>query len=273
MTGVRIYTASSSASATAECVGQVMVSGSYGGEYNAFHAAKWGIRGVVLNDAGVGKGEAGIKGLPYLDRIGLPAATADAMTCYIADAEHMLEHGTVSHVNLAASRLGCRVGQTVRDCAEAMKAGPVIDAPPPGIAGGKRYVIAAEPGMPKVLALDAAPLLEPADAGQIVITGSHAAMFRGRPDGIVGPDVLAIFFNDAGVGLDGAGVRRLADLDARGIPAGAVSADSAPIGDARAIYADGILSHVNASATKRGAAVGQPLRAFVDALRSRSELA
>ena len=66
-----IISVSSSAGATAACRGAVLVSGSYGGEYNASHAAKWGIRGVVLNDAGVGWEGAGIRGLPYLDRIGL----------------------------------------------------------------------------------------------------------------------------------------------------------------------------------------------------------
>jgi len=70
---VRIVTVSSSATATAEAAGNVIVSGSYGGEYNAYHAAKWGIRGVVLNDAGIGHGGAGIKGLAYLDRIGARA--------------------------------------------------------------------------------------------------------------------------------------------------------------------------------------------------------
>ena len=130
MTGtVSIYTVSSSATATAECAGHVVVSGSYGGEYNAFHAAKWGIRGVVLNDAGVGKGGAGIKGLSYLDRIGLAAATADAMSCHIADAEHMLEHGRISHVNAAAQAIGCSVGQTVRQCADRMQVSPVVSAP------------------------------------------------------------------------------------------------------------------------------------------------
>jgi hypothetical protein len=263
---VRIYTASSSATATDECAGQVVVSGSYGGEYNAYHAAKWGIRGVVLNDAGVGKDGAGIKGLPYLDRIGLPAATADAMTCHIADAEHMLAHGVISHVNRAAERLGCRVGESVRECAELMKAGEIIREAPPEISGGKRYTIKDNPGEPKVLCLDAAPLLVAEDAGQIVVTGSHAAMFRGQPDGVVGPDVKAIFFSDAGVGLDGAGIARLADLDKRSIPAGTASAASAPIGDARAIYADGILSHVNAAAARLGAAPGMPIKAFVEHL-------
>ena len=115
-----------------------------------------------------------------------------------------------------------------------------------------------------VICLDAAPLLVAEDAGQIVVTGSHAAMFRGRPDGIVGPEVRAIFFSDAGVGLDGAGIARLADLDRRGIPAGTASADSAPIGDARAIYADGVLSHVNEGAAKLGAAPGMTIKAFIE---------
>jgi hypothetical protein len=269
---VRIYTASSSATATGDCAGQVVVSGSYGGEYNAYHAAKWGIRGVILNDAGVGKNDAGIKGLPYLDRIGLPAATADAMTCHIADAEHMLAHGIISHVNHAAEQLGCQAGQTVRDCAELMKTGEVNRETPPEISGGKRYTIKDDPGEPKVLCLDAAPLLVPEDAGQIVVTGSHAAMFRGQPDGVVGPDVGAIFFSDAGVGLDGAGIARLADLDKRGIPAGTASAASAPIGDARGIYADGIFSHVNAAAARLGAEPGMPIKAFIERLLSKARL-
>ncbi|MCW6506956.1 hypothetical protein [Lichenifustis flavocetrariae] len=264
--GVTIYTCASSATATAACAGQVIVSGSYGGEYNAFHAAKWGIRGVVLNDAGVGKNEAGIKGLPYLDRIGLPAATADAATCHIADAEHMLDYGIISHVNAAARKLGCEVGQTVRTCAERMTTAPVVRTPPPEIGGGKRHLVRDEPGAPRVICLDAAPLLEPADAGQIVVTGSHAAMFRGRPDGVVGPDVRAIFFSDAGVGLDGAGIARLADLDKRNMPAATASAASAPIGDARAIYRDGIISHANAAATRLGARPGLPVHDFVEQL-------
>jgi hypothetical protein len=265
---ISICAVSSSASAKADCAGQVIVSGSYGGEYNAYHAAKWGIRGVVLNDAGVGKGGAGIKGLAYLDRIGLAAATGDVMTCHIADGDHMLAHGIISYVNDAAARLGCAVGQTVRACAELMTKGPVIDKTPPEISGGKRYVISEKPGEPKVLCLDAVPMLEPADAGQIVVSGSHAAMFRGKPDGVVGPDVMAIFFSDAGVGLDGAGIARLADLEGRNIPAGTASATSAPIGDSRAIYTHGILSHINPSAERLGAVVGMSVNAFVDRLIS-----
>lgn len=267
----RIVTVSASSQVTAQDAGCVVVSGSYGGQYNAYHAGKWGLRGVVLNDAGVGSNEAGIDGLPYLDTIGLPAATADAMTCHIADGEHMLAHGTISHVNEAAAALGCAVGDSVRACVERMQAASPRSGTLPPIAGGRRYVLSEGGGKRKVIALDAAPLLEPADAGTIAVTGSHAALFRGKPDGVVSADVHAIFFNDAGVGLDGAGIARLPTLDERGITAGAVDCNSAPIGNARAIYADGVLSHVNETAKRHGAKPGMALKAFIETILAESE--
>lgn len=267
---IAIVTASSSAQATEACRGQVLVSGSYGGEYNAYHAGKWGLRGVVLNDAGIGRDRAGIRGLDYLDRVGLPGATADVMTCHIADGDHMLAHGLISHVNAAAAALGCAVGQSVRACAEMMRNGEPVDRGMPPIAGGKRYLLRAEPGEPKVIGLDAAPMLEDSDTGAIAITGSHAALFRGQPDDVIRQTLHAVFFSDAGVGLDRAGIRRLPELDKRGIPAGAVAASSAPIGDARAIYADGILSHVNETAATLGAVPGMRLSEFVELLLARA---
>lgn len=266
---VRICTAPSSATAGPDCQGQVLVSGSYGGEYNAYHAARWGVRAVILNDAGIGKDRAGIRGLDYLERIGIAGATADAGSCHIGDGEHMLHYGIVSHVNAAAEQLGCRPGQSVRECAERLRRAPLSAAALPPITGGKRYLMREGPREPSVVCLDAAPLLTPEDAGRIVITGSHAALFRGRPDGIIGPDVRAIFFSDAGVGMDAAGIARLPTLDARNIVAGTASAASAPIGDARAIYAEGILSHVNATAAALGGKAGLRIRDFIDLLIDR----
>ena len=267
---VRIFAVPSSASAPAECTGHVVVSGSYGGEYNAWHAAKNNIRGVVLNDAGVGRDNAGINGLPYLDRIGLPAATADVMSCHIGDGEHMLEHGVISFVNEAAAALGCSPGDSVRAVAMRLRGAPVVTAAMPAIAGGKRFRIGADDNPVKIICLDAAPMLTDEDTGSIVITGSHAALFRGKPDTVIRQQLAAVFFNDGGVGMDGAGVNRLPTLDERGIIAGAVSATSAPIGNARAIYEDGVLYHLNRTALNAGAAVGMRLKTFVAMLVSRS---
>ena len=266
---VRICTSPSSASAETDCSRQVLISGSYGGEYNAFHAAKWGLRGVVLNDAGVGKNGAGIRGLPYLERIGLPAATADAQSCHIGDGDHMLEHGRISHLNAPALRLGCLVGMTVGECALRMASGEPVCKELPLIAGGRRSVIFEVPASVRVVALDAAPQLTADDAGCIAVTGSHAALFRGQPDDVIRVDVRAIFFSDAGIGLDEAGVSRLPTLDARGIPAACASADSAEIGNARSIYADGLISRSNKTAVSLGARAGMPIREFIEVLRSR----
>jgi hypothetical protein len=264
---VLIVTTPSSATAPPASRNSVLISGSYGGAYNAYHAAKWDLRGVVLNDAGGGKNDAGIDGLPYLDKIGLAAATADAQTCEIGDGDDMLANGIISHVNSAATALGCKIGQTVRACATLMQAGPVIHSDLPMISGGKRTLISALPGEPKVVCLDAAPMLTPEDTGAIVITGSHAALFRGRADTVVSVDVRAIFFSDAGVGKNQAGIRRLPALDERAIAGGAADAASAPIGNARAIYEDGVLSHINDTAARLGGRPGMTVKAMVDLLR------
>lgn len=265
---VQIMTVPSCSACRESHHGHVVVSGSYGGRYNAYNASKWRVRGVVMNDAGVGKDDAGIVGLEFLDRIGVAAATADARTCHIGDGDHMLAHGVISHVNAAAAALGCRVGQSVGDCAEAMRAAALPTQLPSAITEGNRHILRDEPGSPRLVCADSIGMIVPEDAGQIVVTASHGAVATGRPDTAVAADVLACFFSDGGPGggMDGAGIARLAPLDARGIPAAAVSADSAPIGDARALYHDGVMSHVNQAAAKRGARAGMALKEFVEML-------
>lgn len=261
-----IVTVRSCSNVTAAHAGAVIVSGSYGGKYNAFNAAKWGIRGVIMNDAGIGADDAGIIGLPYLDAIGLPAATADAQTCHIGDGDHTLAHGIISHVNQAAAALGCAPGQTVRDSATFMQAGQVPPTALPPITDGTRTVVRDVPGEPKLICADSVGMLLPEDTGQIVVTASHAALLGGRPDTIVPHGIHAVFFSDAGVGLDGAGIARIGHLDGLGIIAGTTSAASAPIGDSRALYERGELSHLTTAARRAGGQVGMRLKTFIEML-------
>lgn len=265
-----IFTVPASSQVNASHRGQVIVSGSYGGDYNAFHAGKWGLRGVILNDAGIGKDNAGIHGIEYLEQIGLAAATADVNTCHIADGEHMLAHGTLSFANRFAVALGIKPGDSVRTAAERMRTAPIAEGKLSEIAGGKRYTISETPGKPRVVCLDAAPMLTPQDEGAIAVTGSHAALFRGKPDNIISVPLTAVFFSDGGVGLDNAGVSRLPDLDAKGIPAGAAAAMSASIGNSRSIYAEGIFSHLNRTAAAAGAVPGMSVRDFIAVLVART---
>jgi hypothetical protein len=147
-----------------------------------------------------------------------------------------------------------------------MRAATVPTAMPPPISDGARFVVRDVLGEPRVICADSVGMLEPGDSGQIAITASHGALSGGRPDNAIPPGIYAVFFSDGGGGMDGAGIARLADLERKGIAAGTTSADSAPIGDSRALYHDGILSHVNAPAQKLGGRVGMRLTDFVDLL-------
>jgi hypothetical protein len=263
---VKILTVASCSNVRAEHRSHVVVSGSYGGRYNAFNAGKWPARAVIMNDAGIGKENAGIVGLDFLDQIDMAAATADARTCHIGDGDHMLAHGVISYVNQTAAALGCAPGQTVRNCAEYMRAATVPTTAPPPITDGARFVMRDVPGEPALICADSIGMLQPDDAGRSVVTASHGALSGGRPDNTVPLDIYAVFFSDAGGGMDGAGIARLDDLDRKRIVAGATSADSAPIGDSRALYHDGILSHVNRPASLRGGKVGMKLKDFIELL-------
>ena len=245
---------------------QVIVAGSHGGVYAGWCAAQGGARAVILNDAGVGKDHAGTGALPFLDQIGLAAATADSQSCRIADAADMLATGVISAVNQTAAALGCAPGQSVQDCARRMRSAALPAGPVPQLQES-RFVINPDDGARVVIGIDSASLFQPEDAGRIVVTASHGALVGGRPDAVVPPGVFAAFFHDAGGAKGGSGYSRLAFLDTLGVVAATVAADSARVGDARSCYQDGVLSHVNEAARRQGGRVGMPLRAFIDLLR------
>ena len=116
--------------------------------------------------------------------------------------------------------------------------------------------------------MDSVSLLRADDVGQIAVTASHGALLGGRRDMIVKGPPLGIVFNDAGVGIDRAGIARLPVLDEAGIPAAAVAATSARIGDARSAWESGRLSHVNRLAGSLGAKPGDSTRDLVDLILS-----
>ena len=89
-----------------------------------------------------------------------------------------------------------------------------------------------------------------------MITGSHGGLVGGDPGAALRVDAFAAVFNDAGVGVDEAGVARLAPLDARGIAAFTVAAGTARIGEARSTYSDGVVSRANQTARRLGVREG-----------------
>ena len=118
----------------------------------------------------------------------------------------------------------------------------------------------------KVIVIDSASLVTSADAGRVVVTASHGGLLGGRPETAIKVPVFAAVYNDAGWGIDGAGVSRLPALDTRGIAGACVSAFSARIGDGQSSYRDGFVSALNATAARHGGRIGQSAIAFCDAM-------
>lgn len=244
----------------------VAVCASHAGLYAAWCAARAGVRAVVLNDAGIGKDEAGVAGLAWLDALGLPAAAVDHDRSRIGDGHDAWVRGIVSRVNGTAAALGVEPGQRTPEAVKRLAAAPVRAVEPPPVRESR--VLLEEVGGPgvEVWAIDSVSLVRPEDRGHIVVTGSHGGLLGGRPESAVGEAVFAALFNDAGIGIDEAGTTRLPALDARGIAAATVDAATARIGDGRSTFAEGIVSRVNRRAATLGGRPGMSARALVACL-------
>lgn len=243
--------------------GAVVIAASHGGLYCGYCAAKGRVRGVILSDAGVGLDRAGIASLAYLDELEIPAATVDYRSARIGDGADLAARGAISFCNETAQRLGCQPGEGARACAERMlAASPPWREPPPYEEA--RTLLLERPSMPKVWGLDSNSLVNAGDIGSIVVTGSHGGILGGKPQTALRIDAVAAVYNDAGVGIDAAGISRLPPLEQRGIAAVTVDVNTARIGDARSTWETGRISHANALAESYGARPGMPVPAFID---------
>jgi uncharacterized protein YunC (DUF1805 family) len=243
----------------------VVVCGSHGGVYPGYLAARAGLRAVLLNDAGVGLDRAGIGCLACCQALGMACATVGHVSARIGDAADMRARGLISHANAAAKELGVDAGMTVGEALEKLQSSPAWHGEPGSYREGRQEV-SAEPGRLRVICMDSVSMVEPADAGQIVITGSHGGMVASRPDLTLQVEALLALFNDAGIGIDEAGVARLPILDRRGIAAATVDAMTARIGDGVSTWRDGVLSRVNDTARRLGARPGMRAQELVTAL-------
>lgn len=244
----------------------VIVCGSHGGETAALFGAASGAKGLILNDAGVGKEDAGISGLAAVEPYGVAAATVGYLSARIGSGTDTWEAGVISKCNGGAAEAGVRIGQPAQEAARLLAAwqAPARRKRPATPADRPPRIIAEGP--PRALALDSASMVDERCIGVIAVTGSHGGATGGRA---VRAAVAAAFFNDAGVGKDGAGISRLPMLDRDGIPGGTAGCRTAGIGDGWDTYASGILSHVNETARGLGLRVGMSVQEGVEILVGR----
>jgi hypothetical protein len=243
----------------------VVLGGSHCGIYSAYLAAKSHVRAVVLNDAGIGRDRAGVAGLGYLQALGVPAAVTSHRSARIGDGRDAQRRGVISHSNELGRSLGVLPGTPAGEAAaKFVQRADKWDGRLPSETESRVVLSPPEGNAPGVVLLDSVSLVEPSDRGQIVVTGSHGGILGGRPETASKVDVFAALYNDADIGIDGAGLTRLLALEVRGIAAATVSAWSARIGDGRSTYQDGFITHMNETARCYGAELGISARDFVE---------
>jgi len=110
----------------------------------------------------------------------------------------------------------------------------------------------------RLIVVDSVTRLGPEAQGRVIVGGSHGGIYaaylaaKARAAGVM--------LNDAGLGLDGAGIAGLAYLDPLGIPAACCSHRSARIGDGFDLLGRGVVSHVNRAAGALGIEPGMRCR-------------
>lgn len=235
----------------------VVLGASFAGAPTGILPVRQGARGWIAHEAGPGKDEAGIAGLPLADDYGVPAAAIATREARLSDGESLLT-GRVSRANKTAAALGVRPGQTGEEAALLM-----LDAPQgsphdvEGVIDESVHTVVESP-RGNIYAVWSSSRITGNRSDDVLVVASHGArimalyVLRTSPRGVI--------CNDAGFGLDDSGVEGLDELEEHGIAAATVSTDSARIGDALSTYEDGIISAANATAIAKGVVIGQRAR-------------
>jgi hypothetical protein len=216
-------------------------------------AMRQGVKAWIAHEAGPGKDEAGVSGLPFADRFGVPAAAIATMEARLGDGRTLLT-GHVVRANNSAAGLGVRAGQTGDQAARLM-----LKAPPgklrefSGVIDDAVHELAATP-KGRILACWSFTRVTEAHPDDVFCVASHGGKTMAlyalpiRPKGLI--------CNDGGRGLDDSGIDGLVEMALHGYAAVAVSTVSARIGDALSTYHDGIVSTVNEPARAKGVTIG-----------------
>ncbi|MCD8140138.1 MAG: hypothetical protein LUE17_10260 [Planctomycetaceae bacterium] len=124
--------------------------------------------------------------------------------------------------------------------------------------------------MTDVVVLNSITDVTPDHAGKVVVTGSNGGMFCAHA--VVGGRLQGAVFNDAGVGLHGAGIAALGFCDAYRVPVCTVAHTSSRIGDGHDTMARGVVSRANRAAAAVGVAAGMTCREAAPLLLAASPL-
>lgn len=124
------------------------------------------------------------------------------------------------------------------------------------------HKIVRESEKSRIIIADSATSLTGENQNDVVVDASHCGINVGQM--MIASGVKGMIGNDAGGGLEDAGIAALKLMDEHGIPAAAVSSLSAEIGVGVDTYYSGVISVSNEAARKLGIREGIPARDAAD---------
>ena len=222
------------------------------------------VKAVFLNNAGIGKNQAGISGLIHYQAENILACAVDHNSAEIGVARDTWESGIISHTNTLAEEAGIKPGDSVQEAVT--KIINRIDFSSSGQKNKnseflineekensskvdlKKQIQTQIDGV-SITVTDSITFLNESNAGDIVVCGSHGGISAGHY--AQKHRLKAIFFNDAGIGKNKAGIKSLDSLSAAGILACTVDCMSAEIFNGQDMLDNGIISVCNQLATSR----------------------
>jgi len=255
--GRRIIIANSATSIDANNKNDVVVNGSHFGLNVGEMAKRARIVGMIGNDGGIGINDAGIAGLKFLEKYGIPGAAAYCTSAEIGNGTSTYEEGKISSANAVAKRLGITVNMTVKEAANIM-----FDSEREGGVSGQKIVKQSQ--KTRLIIVDTSSDVTAENDTDVILTGSHSGLNSGEH--LSSLKIKGVISNDGGIGKNDAGIAGLKIFEENGIPAATVSSMSAEIGNGTSTYEQGIISAANESAKKLGVQVGMSARDSADRL-------
>lgn len=229
------------------------------------------VKAVFLNNAGIGKNQAGISGLSHYQAENILACAVDHNSAEIGVARDTWESGIISHTNSIAEEAGIQPGDSVQEAVARII--NIIDTPSLTTENKPFESTVVENKESKVelkkqakvqidgvtiTVTDSITFLNESNAGDIVVCGSHGGVSAGHY--AQKHRLKAVFFNDAGIGKNNAGIKSLDSLSDAGILACTVDCMSAEIFNGQDVLENGIISVCNQLAKTRNIIVNMTVK-------------
>ena len=253
----------------------ILVCGSHCGDNGTFarKLKNCRVKAVFLNNAGIGKNQAGISGLSHYEAENIVACAVDHFSAEIGVARDTWESGIISHTSTLAEEIGIKIGDFVKEAVA--KIINLIDLPTSTQKNknSESLIIEKKENSSKVdlkkqiqtqidgvniTVADSITFLNESNAGDIVVCGSHGGVSAGHY--AQKHCLKAVFFNDAGIGKNNAGAKSLESLSDAGILACTVDCMSAEIFNGQDILDNGIITVCNQLAKSKNIKEGMMIK-------------